>query len=236
MKLRFVVISDTHGMHKALSVPDGDVLIHAGDFCAHGHFLDTTRFLSWFNSHPHKHKIFIAGNHDVFMERGNYSEISLLLKGYPELVYLNDSHHMITAEDNSDCVTFWGSPVQPEFFNWAFNRARGPAIKKHWDLIPHKTDILITHGPSYGILDECPAMDDFSRLVHVGCKDLDNALNDVRPKVHCFGHIHMAYGTAWDGRGCLKLNASICNEDDKPVNKPLVFDWDNGKITPVRVL
>ena len=51
-------------------------------------------------------------------------------------------------EDN---VRIYGSPWQPEFYNWAFNLPRnGEEMKARWDAIPDNTDILITHGPAYG--------------------------------------------------------------------------------------
>jgi len=85
-------------------------------------------------------------------------------------------------------VKFYGSPWQPRFFDWAFNLDRGEEIKKKWDLIPMDTDVLITHGPPYGILD----------LTHegekVGCEELMKAVLRVQPKIHIFGHIHEAYG------------------------------------------
>jgi hypothetical protein len=30
--LRIVCLSDTHGLHRGVTIPNGDVLIHAGDF------------------------------------------------------------------------------------------------------------------------------------------------------------------------------------------------------------
>jgi hypothetical protein len=66
-----------------------------------------------------------------------------LLAEYPTVIYLNDSGVEI------DGLKFWGSPVQPYFHNWAFNRI-GDDICKHWELIPLDTDILITHGPVKG--------------------------------------------------------------------------------------
>jgi len=83
-----------------------------------------------------------------------------------------------------DGVKFWGSPWQPEFFNWAFNLPRGRRLAEIWALIPDDTEVLITHTPPYGILDRVDSGE------HVGCEDLRRALQRVKPKVHVFGHIH----------------------------------------------
>ena len=64
-------ISDTHGQHLGLQLPDADILVHCGDFSGHGTYLDALKFVNWFGAQPHRHKIFIAGNHDLYFEQGN---------------------------------------------------------------------------------------------------------------------------------------------------------------------
>lgn len=228
---RIVAISDTHGMHLGVPIPDGDVLIHCGDFCSHGTYQDAVKFIGWFQTHPHKHKIFIAGNHDLVLEQGSFNDISALTEVmlYDSTFYLNDSGV------NLHGLNFWGSPVQPRFFNWAFNRGRGLEIKQHWDKIPANTDVLITHGPPYGILDEAPRVAGFD---NVGCKDLLNAVNDLDIKLHMFGHIHFPGGKVLTTPKSKTLfaNAALANEEYKIVNKPLVFDISkNKKVSQVSI-
>jgi Icc-related predicted phosphoesterase len=219
---RLVVMSDTHGQHLGLQVPDGDILIHCGDFCSHGQYLDALRFVNWFGVQPHKHKIFIAGNHDLYFEQGNPFDIDQFIKLMPPSVrYLNDSGVQIEG------INFWGSPVQPTFFNWAFNRDRGEAIKKHWDLIPKGTDVLITHGPPHKICDLAPAGKGFYK--HVGCADLFEAALRIQPKLHLFGHIHFSGGTSFVMPKTIYVNASILDEAYMINNKPLVIDVDKDK-------
>lgn len=211
--MRIVCISDTHGQHFGLDLPLGDTIIHAGDFSSHGNMIDSIKFLNWFNTLPFKNKILIAGNHDIWMERANPSEIKAVIPS--DVIYLNDSGIKI------DGVNFWGSPVQPRFFNWAFNRDRGSQIKYHWDLIPNDTDILITHGPAYKILDQAPR--DYSQTESVGCKDLLDAIKRTRPKLHICGHIHNSHG--YESKdNTLFVNASLVNEEYKLVNNPIVVD------------
>ncbi len=106
-----------------------------------------------------------------------------------------------------DGVKFWGTPWQPEFCNWAFNLPRGKQIREKWDLIPDDTDVLITHGPPYSILDSindgCPPL---------GCQDLlETVVERVNPRVHVFGHIHGGHGEE-DRQGTKYINASLLDE------------------------
>lgn len=227
---RIVVISDTHGLHLGVPVPDGDILIHCGDFCNHGTYQDAVRFINWFQTHPHKHKIFIAGNHDLVLDQGSLSDINVITR-----IMTNTNTHYLNDDGVRICgLNFWGSPVQPRFFNWAFNRDRGEDIKKHWDKIPIGTDVLITHGPAYGILDEAPRQFGFD---NVGCKDLLNAVKKIQPKLHIFGHIHYPGGqvTAIPNLHTTFANAALVDENYVVCRKPLVFDVDvdSKSLTPV---
>lgn len=207
--MKFVTISDTHGRHAELALPPGDVLIHAGDSTMKGTRAEVIAFLSWMAQLDFKHKILIAGNHDFYFESATLEEIQQILP--TSIIYLNDS--MITING----INIWGSPITPWFFNWAFNRHRGEPIKKHWDLIPGNTDILVTHGPAFRILD---------RIVNgqnVGCKDLFNTIQMIKPKVHICGHIHEAYGIT-EKYGTQFINASVLNVDYELSNKPVEFE------------
>lgn len=214
--MKIVCISDTHGQHFGLYLPKGDTIIHSGDFCNRGEMIDCVRFFNWFGTLPFKNKIVIAGNHDLWMEKANPSEIKAIIP--PGVIYLNDSGVEI------DGINFWGSPVQPRFFNWAFNRNRGPEIRKHWDKIPNNTDVLITHGPPYSILDEAPR--DYG-TEKVGCEDLLNKVKKLRPKLHVFGHIHYSYGHSYT-KDTLFVNASLVNEDYQMVGNAILVDISSG--------
>lgn len=207
--MRFVAISDTHNKHKDLVLPEGDVLLHAGEVSGRGYEKEIKKFLNWFSEQPFKYKIFIAGNHDFFFEQKNTEEVKQII---PEnVIYLNDSG--ITIEG----IKIWGSPIQPWFHNWAFNRQRGAGISKHWELIPKDTDILITHGPPFEVLDMTVGG------MCVGCEDLTRYVNEIKPRYHIFGHIHEAYGQKTQN-ATFFVNASVLNERYELVNPPVVFD------------
>lgn len=207
--MKFITIADTHSQHKKLDLPTGDVIIHAGDISSRGNENEVIDFLNWFTNIDFKHKIFIAGNHDFYFERTPQEEIKKIIPD--NIIYLNDSG---TTIDN---IKIWGSPVSPWFFDWAFNRQRGEEIKKHWDLIPSDTKILITHGPVFGKLDLTL---DGQR---VGCKDLLEKVQEINPTFHICGHIHEAYGQITDSKTNF-INASVLNENYILKNSPIIFD------------
>ena len=204
---RIVCLSDTHNFNEQIVVPDGDVLVHAGDATNRGEIDETKAFCNWFLSLPHKHKIFVAGNHDWLFEKQPETARNLMY----EVNYLQDS--FVEIED----LKFYGSPWQPWFFDWAFQFKTMEELAEKWRQIPKEIDVLITHGPPFGILDETP------RGNFAGCEELRKRVEEVRPKLHIFGHIHHGYGTI-DKFGVQFANASICNENYEPTNLPLVFD------------
>jgi len=207
--MQIVAISDTHGKHRDLQpLPKGDVLIHSGDVSRGGTKEQITDFLEWFAAQNHTHKIFIAGNHDFFFEQADPEEVNSII---PDgVIYLNDSGMKING------VQFWGSPITPWFNNWAFNRDRGDEIKKHWELIPDDTNVLITHGPPFGILDETVYGN------RTGCEDLLLRVDQVKPKVHIFGHIHEDYGNFKKGETSF-VNASVLDDWYVMKNQPKIL-------------
>ncbi len=228
--MRIVTISDTHTQHWSVKIPDeGDIIIHAGDLSYQGTEDEIETFLKWYSDLDYGIKILVAGNHDWgFEKEPEYFE--QMCKDYG-ITYLNDSS--ITYQG----IKIWGSPVQPEFFDWAFNRSikkdmypyhsRNKFIGPHWDKIPEDVDILITHGPPYGILDETRAGD------KVGCKILLEKVEKIRPAMHIFGHIHEVRGVQVSGEGKMPItyvNASSVDARYRPWSRrgheEFVFEWD----------
>ncbi len=210
--MNIVCISDTHGLHDQLELPSGDMLIHAGDISRRGTEYEVRQFLSWFEVQPFQYKIFIAGNHDFFFE-----DYPILVKEMiPEnVIYLENSAVEIEG------IRFWGSPISPRFFDWAFNRDRGPKIRQYWEQIPDKTDILITHGPPLHHGDTIISGE------QVGCKDLLEVINEKRPTYHLFGHIHEAYGIT-KNKHTTFINASVLNHKYKMTNPPITIEVESS--------
>jgi Icc-related predicted phosphoesterase len=215
MKITF--ISDTHNKHEYLTskaydniLGSGDVLVHAGDISMMGKTGEIKSFLDWFSNVDYTHKIFIAGNHDWGFEL-----VSDIAPEYKE----KGVHYLFDNMVELDGVKIYGSPWQPEFYDWAFNLPRGEKLAEKWAKIPEGLDILVTHGPAYGMVDHT------IQGLNVGCQDLLNRILDVKPKIHVCGHIHWAYGQK-SFHGTEYLNASTLNERYEYENKPIVIEYN----------
>jgi 3',5'-cyclic AMP phosphodiesterase CpdA len=234
--IRIVCISDTHTMGRSVTVPDGDLLLHAGDLTFKGTEHEIRYELDWLASLPHKHKVFVAGNHDWYFDHnapyqfrgwllGRDTPIKDLLAEYPTLTYLQDSSTVVEG------FKIYGAPWQPYFYGWAFNYPQQiPNFAEMiWKAIPRDTDILLTHTPPNGILDA--TYPDDSRA---GCMELMKLEMQIPTlKLHVFGHLHESYGRQ-DWQDCADatnvltfVNASINTRQYEPLNPPIVVDLPN---------
>jgi predicted phosphodiesterase len=213
--MNITCISDTHSKHEHIPskyLTGGDCIIHAGDVSGRGTKQEIEVFLAWYNELPYKYKILIAGNHDFFFEQAPEYEIEAMLAKYPNIIYLNDSGVEIEG------FKIWGSPVQPWFYSWAFNR-KGTEICAHWDMIPLDTNILITHGPAKGYLDLT------KRGTSTGCPYLLEKITEMTNlALFVHGHIHEAYGRVDFPDGGVFMNASVLNLDYVMSNLPLEIE------------
>jgi predicted MPP superfamily phosphohydrolase len=186
--ITLVCISDTH--NTTPDVPNGDILLHAGDLTNKGVFKELQAQLTWLNTLPHKHKIVIGGNHDLLLDPvfvdlfpGRIIEEEGAARSdldYGNVIYLNSSSTMLKVGARD--VKVYGSPLTPQFGNWAFQY---PPIRDAWkENIPADTDILLTHGPPKGHLD----------MDGKGCEWLLKEIWRKRPKLVVFGHIHEGHG------------------------------------------
>ena len=207
--MRVVAISDTHGKHDQLKLPEGDVLIHAGDLTTFGTLPGLRDVNEWLGTLKFKTKIIIAGNHDFCLQ-------NLRIKAEQEITnafYLRDQLIDI------DGYTFYGAPWQPKFGGFAFNLKRGNELAEKWRMIPDNIDVLITHGPPFGY-------GDITREgIRIGCEDLRDAIQSRNIRYHVFGHIHESYGVINPySTECVYINACSCNRDYLIKNNPIVFD------------
>lgn len=212
MKITF--ISDTHTKHHEVTkdLPGGPILIHAGDISSRGSISEINEFLTWFSGLPYTHKVLIAGNHDFgFEDIRHYGDQGITIPD--NVTYLQDESVIIEG------LKIYGSPWQPRFYDWAFNVNRGEEIAKKWEMIPEDVDILITHGPPFGILDRTERGD------IVGCEELYFRVFKVKPKIHVFGHIHEGYGLRETG-DVIFINASCLDARYKYKNKPITVEYD----------
>jgi Icc-related predicted phosphoesterase len=206
--MRAVVIADTHGQHKKLKpLPEGDVLIHAGDMTNDTSIstaLKGIRSLDyWFGEQDFKKVICISGNHDRVFAKG-------LITKLQNAIYLEDEHYEYEG------VTFFGSPWTLPFYG-VYNAHEG-MLGNMYNKISTKTDVLITHGPPKGILDKT------SHGSSIGSTALLNALNRIKPQYHVFGHVHFSTGEHNDNVTQF-YNAAMAGKDFTfGVKEPWVFD------------
>ena len=200
-------ISDLHGYHPRLK--GGDMLIVAGDLTARDVLDEYFYFCEWMQSLKYDKKIVIAGNHDGCLQSGKFDFSD----------YSDSFDYLMDSGTIHDGFHIWGSPWTCTFGRWSFMLPK-EKLKQKWNLIPDNTDILITHSPSYGILDKNVKGES------CGCPDLREKVEEIKPRLHVFGHIHeesgycmLKYPSAIKTE-TICLNAAVMNEKYMPLNKP----------------
>lgn len=211
-------ISDLHGFYPDLE--GGDVLIVSGDLTANDKPIQYDQFAAWIDRQKYTKKVLIAGNHDNFFKNKKFEEVQDSYK-HINVDYLCES------KTEFEGLKIWGSPWTPRFFGMNPKCMAFTYFDESWFYdevlmnIPLDTDILITHGPAYGILDKT------NKGASVGSKSLQTWLKYVaRPMLHVFGHIHESYGTEkvfprYNNKMMISVNASVVNERYEHVNKPI---------------
>ena len=211
--MRICCISDTHRSEHLVEIPKCDLLLHAGDFDLYD--LNDCEILNrYFGIWKEKAKniVFCAGNHDFYCQKIHPNFIQEVINN---AIYLQDSSVTING------LKIYASPWSPIFGNWAF-MLPGDELKKKWEQISKDTDILLTHAPPYGILDNVlRANGDLGE--NVGCPHLRDKVKEIQPKLHVFGHIHGSYGKYTDYKTNY-INASLMNEAYELANKPIILE------------
>ena len=221
--MRLVLLSDTHCQLSRITIPDGDLLLLAGDLTYSGNHQEIWQELRDLGRIAKNFKhgcVFIAGNHDRIAERESGLMKQMALD--EGLTYLDHSSIQIEG------FNIFGSAYTPEFgHNWAFNVPRGAALAQKWAQIPDDTNLLITHGPPMSILDPVQRFNKKTgevEIEHVGCQDLYNRIQELKQlKLHVFGHIHQGYCQVKIG-DVTYVNASVCTEEYRPSNLPITIE------------
>ena len=220
--LKFVCIADTHEQHRQLTMPEGDVLLVAGDFTGRGRRFEIEDFDAWLAVQPYKVKIVVAGNHDQMFESHPREAQKLL----PHATYLQDSEITLRSALFDHAVKWrlnvYGSPWQPRFYHWAFNLDRGSeALHDKWRQIPTGVDVLVTHSAPKEIMDYDLRGD------RGGCELLRDELRRIKPRLHVFGHLHGTHDVV-EKDGTIFVNASICDEHYEVHREPIVIELEVG--------
>jgi len=230
---KIVCISDTHTRHASLNIPDGDILVHAGDFTGDGAYSEVKDFVDWFEAQPHTHKVLIAGNHELSLDvnlpqYAPHIKMGLVTGGFH---YLEDSSVKICG------LKFYGTPWTPYIWG-AFQALRetdvylrdtnvGPTcrvpdlkhkLKKVFSRIPDDTDVLVTHGPPIGCLDFCPGG-------HVGSHELRDRIYELHNlRLVVCGHIHESHGQDFINTDVMVVNASSLDGQYRKLQQPIVVE------------
>lgn len=206
--MRIVVLGDTHTQHRDVKVPQGDVLLFAGD----GEFrsaLDLIDFNDWLSTLKYKCIIVIAGNHDFYCEKFPKEVRQYLTNA----IYLKDEQYVLPGK-----ISVWGSPMTLMFMDWAFMETEENLDRYYWRKIPKNTDILLVHGPAYKHLDIGRP-----RSGNLGSKTLAQKIEELKIPYVIHGHIHGSYGIENTDKTTY-INCSVLDEDYQLVNEPIVID------------
>ena len=185
-KVRLLHMSDTHMILNSEMVnllPSADILLHTGDFTNQG----TTEEIIGFNqllgeiAHKYPIRVIIFGNHDCYRYQANFNQMKQLLP---------NATHILAHEQ----VELYGIKIYgcPWWFghSWDYTTSLKQAPQTNFDKIPENFDILMTHGPPFGVMDCADGVpNNFS-----GSEELLAVVKSQKPKCHLFGHIHEQYG------------------------------------------
>ncbi len=204
--LKVVCISDTHTLHDELDMPEGDILIHSGDFSGYSNHKELQSINAWFGTLPYKRIFLVPGNHD-----GQFVD------SYEDSIrMMSNATVLIDEAAEYEGYKIYGSPWCTQFGDWWF-MTNEKALKEAWAKIPTDTGILITHQPPYMLLDTV-------LRGNVGCKNLRaEVLNRIKPKLHVFGHLHWDGGKTLEENGTIFVNAAMCDESYEVHRKPVVI-------------
>ena len=217
--IKIVCISDCHG-NLSFEVPEADLLLVAGDMEPARHEATMSinmqsvwlanNFSSWLAEQPIKECVYIAGNHSWIWEY------------FPSLVpdMSENFHYLGDSGINLFGKKIYGTPWQPPFNNWAFNKETDK-LKMHWDNIPEDVDILVTHCPPFGILDETQHPN-YSKK-RIGDKNLFKRIKEVKPFVSVFGHNHGQNGLI-ELDGIKFINCSMVDEEYNLTREPICIE------------
>ncbi|MHA2063992.1 MAG: metallophosphatase domain-containing protein [Candidatus Thorarchaeota archaeon] len=220
--MKVCIISDTHSKHTSVTIPECDILLHAGDFTINGWGIEIESFARWFDSQPAIERIAIPGNHDWYCQNSP-EESKRIFSDLGSRLLIDETTEVLGLK-------IYGSPWSPWFHNWAFNFPKADKhvhilAKDHWSRIPDDTDIILTHGPPHGILDTVSRVLEPNEDPHTGCPALLERIIQIKPKLAACGHIHEAYGISTLKRRTTIVNAAICTFPGyQPNNKPIVIE------------
>lgn len=241
--MKLIGISDIHGYlapYQKLAREEFDVLCICGDLAPLDIQSNSEKSEKWFKEDfriwcelmPCKKVVFIAGNHDRYLEKllkrlGSAEEVSKYLQWLDKMVFLHDSEYIYkdNSEDTVKEVKFYGTPWFPFLRNWAFYKD-SEGLSEVFEMIPD-CDVLLTHTPGKNMFDTGRILQ-YGYGDEIGSEELTDVVLRRKIRLWLCGHIHsgnhdlseftdpnfMCYG--------MKVaNVSIKDERYEPVYAPL---------------
>lgn len=208
---KIVFISDTHGQYMTEDVPDGDILVHCGDWSSYGSFQESASFNEWLGKLPHEHKLITPGNHDIFTEKNTKQ---LNKEFFTNATYIQDELIEVMG------LKFWGSPWSKRWGRWAWMRESKDLINIYNE-IPEGIDVFFSHGPPYGKLD---SLGTHKGAVRAGCHSLTDAIERIKPRIFACGHIHESGGQNFVEGVTQYINCAVLDGTYQIGQNPIVVD------------
>ncbi len=243
--MKIVAISDVHCRWDKVTVPECDLLVSCGDYSFKGEFHVVRDFHKWLNKQPAKHIISGQGNHERHVEADFEGAKKVALEACPRVHFVEEGRVEIEG------VKIWVTPMTPFFCNWSYNRVDEEvdeemivdfytgktklvkSIKPHFDAIPDDTQVLVSHGPVYDILDKTCFADGTRKSEPLGSRMLLKRVKELKELDLFFsGHIHFQGGSHHHEGGVSFYNASICDEMYVPSNPITIVEYDPTEKKP----
>lgn len=227
--MKITAVSDLHG-HLPKIKPT-DMLLIAGDISpvdnhAFAYQLQwySSIFTRWLESLKVKHIVFVAGNHDIFLQHTLDKDARKYLPS--NVHYLNNEIEEING------ISIYGTPWTPMFCNWAFmatdnklglGKIYNDGIKKY-AIGNRQIDVILSHGPCNGISDVILDNPGWGSKGHIGSKEMNEIIEILKPKYYIFGHIHSAEHEPVKVKDTTYACVSLVNEDYEIGYEPLEFE------------
>ncbi|KAJ3479681.1 hypothetical protein NLG97_g8259 [Lecanicillium saksenae] len=238
-------------------LPEADVVLHCGDLTTGSAPYEYQRTINMLRALRAPLKIVIPGNHDRCLDEAFWCRkpsrgelyagthdpdhrteaLEILQEAKADgVVYIGQEGVYSFPLRNGAVLKVFASPHTPEYGVWGFQY---DPEKGHEFPIPAGIDVAMTHGPPRDVLD----LAGFNlpqygvEATRAGCPDLFTAVAKARPQIHCFGHIHEAWG-AYRAHWKQKFDSTqkhIAAEEaiDKHTSRSVVALADTKPITPV---
>lgn len=236
--MKLIGISDIHGYlmpYEKLTKDYFDVLCICGDIVplkiqfhmgkSESWFKED--FYNWCENAPCEKVIFIAGNHDFYLQTmldslGNAKEVTKHLGYTKKIIFLHDTTYEFKNK------LFYGTPWIPKLSRWAFYK-NSKDLSETFENITD-CDVLLTHSPGKRVFDTGRILQ-YGYGEDVGSEELTNVVLNRHIKLWLCGHIHSGNHVLSEFTDpkftCYKMkvaNVSIKDEQYQPIYSPLYIE------------